>query len=75
MTELLKQLCLLDGISGDEGSVRDLIISQIKDYADITVDPLGSIIAFCKGAYGRGRNDSHLHQCGRHAQMRLCRRS
>lgn len=49
MTELLKQLCLQDGISGDEGSVRDLIISQIKDYADITVDPLGSIIAFCKG--------------------------
>ena len=49
MTDLLKQLCLLDGISGDEGRVRDFIISQIKDCAEITVDPLGSIIAFCKG--------------------------
>lgn len=49
MTELLEKLCLLDGISGDEGSVRDFIISQIRDYAEITVDNLGNIIAFCKG--------------------------
>ena len=32
MTELLKNLCNLDGISGDEGAVRDFIISEIKDY-------------------------------------------
>ena len=49
MTELLEKLCLLDGISGDEAEVREFIISQIKDYAEVTVDPLGSIIAFCKG--------------------------
>ncbi|WP_028504562.1 M42 family peptidase [Ruminococcus sp. FC2018] len=49
MKELLEKLCLLDGISGDEGAVRDFIISQIKDHSQITVDPLGNVIAFCKG--------------------------
>lgn len=47
---LLKELCLTNGISGDEGAVRELILAEIKPYADeITVDPLGSIIAFKKG--------------------------
>ncbi|MBO6141398.1 MAG: M42 family metallopeptidase [Ruminococcus sp.] len=45
----LKTLCDINGISGDEGRVRDYIISQIKDKCEITVDPLGSVIAFCKG--------------------------
>ena len=49
MTELLEKLCLLDGISGDEAKVREFIISQIKGFAEVTVDPLGSVIAFCKG--------------------------
>ncbi len=47
--ELLENLCLLDGISGDEGAVREFVISQIKDRAQISVDPLGNVIAFCKG--------------------------
>ena len=49
MTDELKKLCLINGISGDEGKVRDYIISRIRDKADITVDPLGNVIAFVKG--------------------------
>lgn len=46
---MLKDLCLLNGTSGDEGTVRDYIINQIKDYCDYRVDNLGSVIAFKKG--------------------------
>ena len=46
---MLKELCLLNGTSGDESAVKDYIISQIKDYCDYKVDALGSIIAFKKG--------------------------
>ena len=51
MLDLIKNLCSLDGTSGREADVRNYIISQIKDYAtDITVDPLGNLIVFKKGA-------------------------
>lgn len=46
---MLKDLCLLNGTSGDEDSVRDYIINEIKDYCDYKVDDLGSVIAFKKG--------------------------
>ncbi len=46
---MLKELCLLNSTSGDEGSVRDFIINEIKDYCDYSVDALGSIIAVKKG--------------------------
>lgn len=46
---MLKELCLLNGTSGDEKSVRDYIIDQIKDYCIYQIDPLGSIIAFKEG--------------------------
>ena len=46
---MLKELCLINGISGDEGKVRDYIITQIKDYCEYSVDNLGSIIAYKKG--------------------------
>lgn len=49
MINELKELCLLDGISGDEGAVREYIISQIGGKAEVTVDNLGNVIAFCKG--------------------------
>lgn len=48
--ELLKRLCKCDGISGDEGKVRELIINEIKPYADsITVDNLGNLLVHKKG--------------------------
>ena len=49
MKELLRELCLTDGVSGDEGAVRELIISKIKDVCEYYVDNLGSIICFKKG--------------------------
>ena len=48
--KLLEQLCLCNGISGDEGNVRNLIINEIKDCADdIKTDKLGNRIVFKKG--------------------------
>ena len=46
---MLKDLCLLNGTSGDEDQVRAFIINEIKDYCEYSVDALGSIIAFKKG--------------------------
>ena len=46
---MLKDLCLLNGTSGDEVRVRDYIINEIKEYSTYEVDNLGSIIAYKKG--------------------------
>ena len=47
---LLKKLCLCSGISGDEGEVRDIILGEIKGFADeIKIDNLGNILAKKKG--------------------------
>lgn len=48
--KLLEKLCTADGISGDEGSIREIIIDEIKPFAtDIKTDNLGNIIVFKKG--------------------------
>ncbi len=49
MIDLLKKLCLIDGISGREDKVRDYIISEIKDKCEYEIDPMGNILAFKKG--------------------------
>jgi endoglucanase len=49
MKELLRELCLTDGISGDECAVRELIIEKIKGLCEYSTDPLGSLICFKKG--------------------------
>lgn len=49
MKELLKELCLINGVSGDETAVRERIIEKIKDVCEYRVDSLGSIICFKKG--------------------------
>lgn len=44
--KLLEKLCTVEGISGDEGSVREIIINEIKPFADeIKTDNLGNIIS------------------------------
>ncbi len=49
--KLLEKLCAARGISGQEQTVRSLILEEIRPYADqITVDPLGNVLAFKKGA-------------------------
>lgn len=46
---LLKTLTEASGLSGNEKEVRDIIISEIKDYCDVKIDRLGNIIAFKEG--------------------------
>ena len=51
MIELLKELCLLDGVSGNEDAVRNYIAARARPYADdIRVDAIGNLIVFKKGA-------------------------
>ena len=46
----LKELTELDGVSGDEGRVRDFIKEKIESKVDsVKVDVLGNLIAFKKG--------------------------
>lgn len=49
MKELLKELCLINGTSGNESAVRKAIIEKIKDLCEYKVDALGNLICFCKG--------------------------
>ena len=49
MRKLLKELCLTDGISGDEKAVRELIADKIKGFCDYRTDNLGNLICFKKG--------------------------
>ncbi|MDE6520595.1 MAG: M42 family metallopeptidase [Ruminococcus sp.] len=60
MKELLKELCIINGVSGDETAVRENIISRIKDYCEYTVDNLGNLICFCKG---RKKSDKKVMIC------------
>ncbi len=49
MLDMLKKLCLIDGISGREDKVRDYIISEIDGKCEYEIDPMGNVIAFKKG--------------------------
>ncbi len=67
MLNLLKQLCLIDGISGDEKNVRDFIIGEIKDFCEYKVDNLGNIICFKKGKKPTTKKvmiDAHTDEVG-----------
>ena len=47
---LLERLCKADAPSGFEDEVREIVISEIKNYADnITVDNMGNVLVFKKG--------------------------
>ena len=65
---LLKELTQINGVSGDEGRVRDYIIEHIKPYADdITVDTMGSVIAYKKGSAHSGKTVlvcAHMDEVG-----------
>ncbi len=49
MRALLKELCLINGVSGNEEAVREMIISKVKDVCEYRVDNLGNLICFKKG--------------------------
>lgn len=47
---LLEKLCNANGISGDEGAIRDIIISEIQNSgAEYYTDNMGNLIVFKKG--------------------------
>lgn len=68
MLELLKQLCLLNGVSGDEGEVRAFLRGQAEPYADsIRTDALGNLIVFKQGAKATGNRlllAAHMDEVG-----------
>lgn len=68
MLELLKQLCLLNGVSGDEGEVRAFLRVQAEPYADsIRTDALGNLIVFKQGAKATGNRlllAAHMDEVG-----------
>lgn len=47
--KLLKELCMLNGTSGDEGTVRNTIINMLPEDCTYTVDALGNLIVEKKG--------------------------
>ena len=51
MLDTLMELCALRGVSGDEGEVRDYIISCVGGFADeVTVDAMGNVLVSKRGA-------------------------
>ncbi len=67
MVNLLQNLCLLNGTSGDEKSVRDFIISEVKNFCDYKIDNLGNLICFKKGEktpQNRLMLDAHMDEVG-----------
>ncbi len=49
--KLLEKLCNACAVSGDEGEVRQIVLEEIKDYADdVKVDALGNVLVIKKGA-------------------------
>lgn len=67
MRELLKELCLINGTSGNESAVRDAIIEKIKDLCEYRVDALGNLICFCKGKKSSDRKVmicAHMDEVG-----------
>ncbi|MCL2126195.1 MAG: M42 family peptidase [Oscillospiraceae bacterium] len=68
MINTLKSLCALNGVSGNEGEVRDYIIGRAEKYTDsITVDAMGNLIASKKGAVTPARKVAlcaHMDEVG-----------
>lgn len=67
MVELIKKLTALDGTSGDEGRVRDFILSEIRPFCETKVDALGNLIAFKKGKKMPDKKimlDAHMDEVG-----------
>ena len=55
MKELLKTLCALNGVSGDEDQERELLAERARPWArSMKVDPLGNLIVWKKGARAAG---------------------
>lgn len=64
-SELMERLSDCFGPSGREKLIRQMIIDEIKDYADeIIIDPLGNLIARKKGRGKKILFSAHMDQIG-----------
>jgi tetrahedral aminopeptidase len=66
--KLLEKLCNVIAVSGDEGEVRKIVLTEVKAYADeVRVDAVGNVLAT---KTGRGRKrlrvllDAHMDEVG-----------
>jgi len=65
MTDLLKKLMLTSGVSGREHNIREVIKNEIAPYADeISVDPVGNLIARKKGNGKKIMFAAHMDEIG-----------
>lgn len=67
LSENIKNLCYLRGVSGREDAVRSYIIEQIKDHAEYTVDPLGNLLVHKSGKVPAARTllfSAHMDEVG-----------
>lgn len=68
MLDMVKTLCALDGVSGNEDQVRDYIRTQATPFADsIRTDALGNLIVFKKGKKSTGNHlmiAAHMDEVG-----------
>ena len=67
MIKLLQNLCSIDAVSGDEGALRDFIISEIDGYCDYRTDALGNILVYKKGKKQSTKKlmiDAHMDEVG-----------
>lgn len=63
--KLLKTLCDIPAVPGDEGAVRDFVISELRPRVkEISVDVLGNIIARVGGRGSRVVVDAHMDEVG-----------
>ncbi len=68
--QLLKKLCLADGVTGFEDQVRDIIIEEIREYCDdLIVDALGNIIA---KKCGKKTHQKRLMICAHMDEVGFC---
>ena len=68
MLNLLSELCCLNGVSGNEGEVRDFLQKRAEQYADeVRTDRLGNLIVFKKGKKSTGQKlmlCAHMDEVG-----------
>ena len=61
--ELLSRICHTPGAPGYEQRIRDLIISEVSQYADeVTIDPMGSIHALKRGGEKKVLVAAHMDE-------------
>ena len=67
MLELLKKLCEIPAVSGNEDTLKDFIIDQIKGFAEYETDPSGNLICFKRGKKPAAKKvmaDAHMDEVG-----------